>query len=281
MIRIGRRVAQLTAVAMYDDPIAQAAALGIHLPDDRAQFLKRRREANLGAFRWLVVPTRSFAELVGLDLSRVIVAGNGTHASHIRPGPWPILPTIGLVSGAAPGRGIGTLIEAARLVHEVIPDVQLRLWLIATGAESQAYLTDLQRQHADERWVEIGTVPYAEIGSTLATASVLVIPAPPGDYFEAGLPVKLFDSMAAGRPLVVTPRLETRAIVERHGAGMVTLDDTPESMATTIRGLLEDEDRLHVLGRAARQAAEDHYDWPVVGDRVASEILSREVLAGD
>jgi glycosyltransferase involved in cell wall biosynthesis len=186
-----------------------------------------------------------------------------------------------MMSGAAPGRGIGTLIQAARLVHEGIPDVRLRLWLIATGAESEAYLTDLQRQHADDRWIEIGPVPYAEIGPALATASVLVIPAPPGDYFEAGLPVKLFDSMAAGRPLVVTPRLETRVVVERHGAGVVTLDDTPESMAAAIRELLEDQASLLALGHAARQAAEEHYDWPVVGDRVASEVLSREGLADD
>jgi glycosyltransferase involved in cell wall biosynthesis len=279
MVRIARRVTDLTAVAVYDDAVAQAAALGIEMSPERERNYRRRRRANVEGFRWLVVPTRSFAELVGLDMSRVIVAGNGTHASHIRPGPWPTQPTIGMMSGAAPGRGIGTLIEAAELLKSEVPDLRLRLWLVATGSESAAYLSDLAERHASDRWMEISSVPYAEIGPALATASVLVVPAPPGDYFEAGLPVKLFDSMAAGRPLVVTPRLETRAVVERQGAGLVTPDDTPDSMAAAIGGLLGDEARLRELGRAAREAAEQVYDWPVVGDRVASEILAREGLA--
>ena len=278
MVRIARRVTDLTAVAVYDDAVAQTAALGMEMSPEREHQYRRRRKANTEGFRWLVVPTRSFAELVGLDMSRVIVAGNGTHASHIRPGPWPSQPTIGLMSGAAPGRGIDTLIDAARLLKSTVPDLRLRLWLVATGPESAAYLSDLQEGNAGDPWMEIGSVPYAEVGSALATASVLVIPAPPGDYFEAGLPVKLFDSMAAGRPLVVTPRLETRAVVERHSAGLVTLDDTPDSMAAAIGELLDDEARLRDLGRAARKAAERHYDWPVVGDRVASEVLSREGL---
>jgi glycosyltransferase involved in cell wall biosynthesis len=280
MVLLAGRVADLTAVAVYDDPIAQTAALGIRMPRGRAGRLRRRREANIDAFRWLVVPTRSFAELARLDLSRVIVGGNGTDAGHVRPQPWPDMPTVGMASGAAPGRGIEALIDAATQVREQVRDLRLRLWLVATSPESQTYLDALTERSRRHSWIEIGSAPYRDLGAALGAASVLVIPHPPNDYLDVALPVKLFDSMAAGRPLVVTPRIETRAIIERHSAGVVATGDSVDELAEALLTLLDDRERMQRMGTAARRAAERHYDWPVVGGRVAAEILSREGLAG-
>lgn len=280
MVRLARRVTDMAAVAVYDDPIAQTAALGIRMSPEREEYFRRRRAANLGSFRWQVVPSLSFAELAGLDLDRVIAAGNGTDAAHIRPRPWPDVPTIGMVSGAAPGRGIEALIDAAAQVRATIPELRLLLWLVATGPESQAYLDGLVAGVAAEPWIEVGNAPYQELGVALGRTSMLVIPHPPGDYMDVALPVKLFDSLAAGRPLVVTPRRETRVIVERHGAGIVTGDDSIDGLAAAIEDVLSDENRMWQMGAAARAAAEQHYDWPVVGGRLAEEILSREALTG-
>ena len=229
-------LADPVAVAIYDDPVAQARALGIPLSDERAADLQRRRRLNEDAFRWHVVPTRSFAEAHGLDLDRIIVGGQGTVTSHVRPGPWPEIPAIGMVSGAAPGRGIETLIEAARMVRTQVPDVRLFLWLKANAPAEEAYVDELRASVRDEPWVEIGAAPYAELGPTLAKATVLVIPHPAIEYMDVILPIKLFDSLAAGRPLVVTPRRETVAIVESNGVGIASKDDYPASLAEALRG---------------------------------------------
>jgi glycosyltransferase involved in cell wall biosynthesis len=92
---------------------------------------------------------------------------------------------------------------------------------------------------------------------------------------DVALPVKLLDSMAAGRPLLVTPRTETVAIVERHGLGIVA-NDTAEGLADGMRQLLTDEALAQRLGAAGRRAAETVYDWRVMGDRLATELLRRE-----
>jgi len=271
-----RRLTDPAALAYYDDPIAQTRALGIRLPWARERLLRAKRSANLAAFRWHVVPSRSFAELVGLDAGRVIVAGNGTDATRIRPGEWPLEPTIGMVSGAAPGRGIEHLISAARLVRERIPEIQLRLWLVATGERSADYLAALRQAASDEPWIRIGPAGYDDLGAALSQATVLTIPHPSGDYMDVALPVKLYDSMAAGRPLVVTPRTETRALVEEHGAGVVAAGDEPEDLAEALLTVLADPDLARRLGGAARAAAEKEFDWAIVGDRVTSAILERE-----
>jgi hypothetical protein len=176
-------------VAVYDDPVAQAATLGIPMDRGWLATLARRQRRNVGTFRWLVVPTASFADLADLPADRVIVGGNGTDTSAVRAGPWPERPTIGVVSAAAPGRGLELLVEAARLARRALPELQLRLWLVATNEEGWAYLDGLRETVRREPWVEIATAPYERLGETLAAASALAIPHPPGAYMDVALPV--------------------------------------------------------------------------------------------
>ena len=276
MVDDARRLTDPAVVAIYDDAEAQLSALGIALDPDRLDELRRRRDLNLSLFRWLVVPTRSFAELVGLDPARVIVGGNGTDPRHIRPGPWPDCPSLGVVSGASPGRGIETLVEAARRLRSQVPDLRLLLWLVATSRESEAYLAGVRSSVEADPWIELAAAPYEQLGSELARATVLCIAHPANAYMDVALPVKLFDSMSAGRPLLVTPRRETAALVERHGAGLVTAGDEPDEIASAALRLLGDEDLARRLGAAGRDAAERVFDWRIRSEMIADEVLARE-----
>jgi glycosyltransferase involved in cell wall biosynthesis len=264
------------AVAVYDDPAAQSRALGLALDPGWLDELARRQRRNIGAFRWLVVPTRSFAALAGLDPDRVIVGGNGTDTSRVRPGPWPDAPCVGILSAAAPGRGLELLVEAARIARGRVRDLRLRMWLVSTGAATDRYLAELRASVAGEPWIEIGGAAYDDLGRAAASATALCIPHPPNEYMDVALPVKLFDSLAVGRPLVVTPRSETAAVVAGRGVGLVAGGDTPDALAEAIVTLVEDPALARRLGAAAREAAEREFDWRVVGDRIATEVLRRE-----
>lgn len=271
------RLARAVALDVHDDPGAQREAFGLApIPPNDPRV--RRWRTNLDAFRILVVPSASFAELAGLEASRVVVVPNGTDSRHVLPGPFPSRPTVGMVSGAAPGRGIETLVEAARVVRGGIPDLRLILWLAAKGEESRAFADHLVSALREETWVEVTTAPYERLGEALAAATVLVVPHPPNAYLDAAVPVKLLDGMAAGRPVVVTPRRETVRIVEEAGAGIVTDGDGPEALAEALRGVLEDPVAAGRMGAAARRAAEETYDWSLLSAALADRVLA-EVVA--
>ena len=264
------------AVAIYDDPVAQSRALGFDLDPAWLAELAAQQQRNIDAFRWHVVPTARLAALIGLDPSRVIVGGQGTDTSRIDVGPWPAVPAVGVVSGAAPGRGLELLVAAARIARERVPELRLLMWLVPTNDAGEAYLAGLRESVAREPWVTIETAAHEELGTALATATALCVPHPPNEYMDSILPVKVFDSLAAGRPLVVTPRDETRRLVERHGVGVVAGGDGVEDLAAAIADLVTDDDRSRALGAAARRAAETVFDWRIVGERIASEVLRRE-----
>ncbi|MGZ3631068.1 MAG: glycosyltransferase [Candidatus Limnocylindrales bacterium] len=267
------------AVAIYDDVTAQTKALGLPVDPAWLAELAHRQRRNVATFRWLVAPTRSFAELAGLEPARLVVGGNGTDTSLVTPGPWPDEPALGIVSAAAPGRGLELLVRATRLAREQFPELRLRMWLVAMSEETEGYLAELCASVAGEPWVEIGTAPYEGLGAALATATALCIAHPANEYMDVALPVKLFDSLAAGRPLIVTPRRETAAIVERFGVGLVAGGDAAEDFAGAIVTLLKDPARARALGTRARDVAEREFDWRVVGERIAQEVLRREGLA--
>lgn len=269
---LDRRVRPLV-LDVHDHPVLQRRALGVAGDAVTTASLERRYAENVRRFELLVVPSKSFGEIAGIDPARRLVAPNGTDPRHVRPAPFPDRPVVGLVSGAAPGRGIEALIAATELVRRHMPEVELRLWL--ASEEHDPYLARLRAATVDRSWIRIQAVPYEQLPAALAEATVLVVPHPPGEYMDAALPVKLFDSMAAGRPVVVTPRREMAAIVARHRAGLVARGDDVEDLAEAVLRLLGDQELSRRLGAAGRTAAESEYDWRLIGQRLADEVLRR------
>lgn len=267
------RLGRAAVLDVHDHPLLQRQALGAATTPDEAAALGRRYAENLARFELLVVPSLSFGQLAGIEAARQIVAPNGTDADHIRPRPFPERPVVGLVSGAAPGRGIEHLIAAVELVRASIPELELCLWLAAE--RNDPYLASLRAATANRSWIKIERASYEDLPDALARATVLTVPHPPGDYMDSALPVKLFDSMAAGRPVVVTPRREMAAVVRAHGAGLVAAGDRVEDFADALLVVLQDSALARQLGAAARRAAESHYDWRIIGARLADTVLAR------
>lgn len=273
------RTTRPVALDVHDHGVLQAEALGFALAPEVRRVLTESIERNLGLFPIHVAPSASFADLAGLDPARTVVAPNGSDTSHVTPRPFPATPAVGLISGAAPGRGIEGLVAATRLLRTAVPDVRLHLWLQAGDAAGEAYLAGLRDATSRDGWIDIGPAPYDTLAEALGQATVLVVPHPANAYMDVAVPVKLLDSMAAGRPVVVTPRTEMRRIVEQAGAGRVAAGDTPADLAAAILPLLEDGALAVALGGAARYAAVRDYDWRVVGARLADAILARPAVA--
>ena len=256
----------------HDEPVLQTESLGIALADRDHARLVQLVARNTARFERMAVPSASFAELCGLPADRVIVISNGSDTAAVHQHPPIDEPVVGLVSGAAPARGIEALIEAVAHLRAELPEATLRLALNGTGAASAAYL-DALRTERTESWVTITDVAQDGLDAFLAQTAVLAVPHPGGAYLDSATPVKLFDSMASGRPVAVTPRVETRRIVEEEQAGVVAASDRPEDLAEALWDLLRDAARRRALGDNARRAAVERYDWRILSAALADAIL--------
>jgi glycosyltransferase involved in cell wall biosynthesis len=97
--------------------------------------------------------------------------------------------------------------------------------------------------------------PRHEISSYFSMADVLVSPRSHG----GNLPLKVFDYMAAGRPIVATDIPTHRTVLNQRCA--VLVPPHSRGLAEGILSLLGDPERAARLGNAARAYAEERLGW--------------------
>ena len=266
---------KLTLLDVHDDIVLQQKASGIMLTPEEESSLARSLSDNIGAFRFYSVPGEALARIIGLDPARTFVAWNGTDTQLLQPGPWPNDQAIAMVTGAAPGRGLEFLIEAARELRKTHTELRLLLFVVATSPGSQRYLDGIKALCRGEGWIAFTSCPYPELGRRLGEATVLCAPHPPSRYWDAAAPVKVSDYLAVGRPVVTTPRVETIRLLDACGGGVVAEDDSVGAFVAAVDKLLYDEALARALGEQARASAEKLLDWSHIGDALADWLLAR------
>lgn len=167
---------------------------------------------------------------------------------------------VAIYAGTIEGwKGVNTLYAAA----QQLPDV---LFVIVGGRG----LEDFVREHpASENVRYEGQVPNEKIPLYFAAADVLILPNT--DKHEssrvATSPMKLFEYMASGTPIVSSDLPSLRDVLNDGNARLVS-PDNPEALASGIRKLLENPKTASALARQAREDVQPH-TW----DRRAGSIL--------
>ena len=116
-------------------------------------------------------------------------------------------------------------------------------------------------------WLRVVRAEGDEIVRLLPDVIATVIPRPRSPYNDLALPIKLYDYLAFGRPLLVTDCIEQAAVVRAADAGLVVADD-PEAMAEGIHRLVAagPEGRRHWADNATRTAMTE--SWSARADAI-------------
>ncbi len=163
-------------------------------------------------------------------------------------------PVVAYVGGPEPWHGLDLLREAMALVPEA---TLLSIGPGGTGGPRERFLGRLEPEN----------VPGA-----LQAADVAAVPVDPRRSPFPGVgnaysPIKLFEAMACGKPVVATDVELVSPVVSANQCG-VLVPPEPARMAEALRTLLADEGLRRRLGENGRLAAR-LYTW----DRVAGQIL--------
>jgi glycosyltransferase involved in cell wall biosynthesis len=170
---------------------------------------------------------------------------------------------VGFISGIAPGRGIELLIQAIHLVKQKVPEVKLSI--AGTPAKHYKkgidYYRDLKTKHGSD-WITFREDIFysANASRFLRDCYVTVIPHPDHIYYHTTLPVKLFDFLASGRPVVSTNCKETARILRTYDCGLVT-DFIAQDLAEKIVQLLSNKKLASKMGVNGRKVIEEIYNW--------------------
>lgn len=160
-------------------------------------------------------------------------------------------------------RGLGILLETARLVRERHPECRF----VVLGPVEWFGVPAPLRQMAGEEWAAAGVefagaVPYPEVEGHLLRASVGWLPRDPAVRNNLlAWPNKLAEYMAAALPVVASDLPTQARVVREEECGVVVEAMSPAAHANAICRLLGDPAAARRLGENGRRAAEQRYNW--------------------
>ncbi len=102
----------------------------------------------------------------------------------------------------------------------------------------------------------IQSVPKKEMGEALAAADACVAILQPIDAYKTTYPNKVFDYMAAGRPVLLAIDGVIRDLVEGAGAGLFVPPGDAKAMADAVLRMRAEPDLARLMGRRGREAVE-------------------------
>jgi len=106
-----------------------------------------------------------------------------------------------------------------------------------------------------------GWLSRPQVANLFAQARIgLVILQPKVNYVDA-LPVKLFEYMAAGLPVIASDFPLWRRIVTTAGCGLLVDPLDPKAIADAIRWLIENSDEAETMGLRGQEAIRVTYNW--------------------
>jgi glycosyltransferase involved in cell wall biosynthesis len=104
------------------------------------------------------------------------------------------------------------------------------------------------------------TQPTARMPEIITSFDTAIIPLRRLHLFKGALPSKIFETMAAAVPIIVSIDGEARALVEKARAGIYVEPESPQTMANAILQLYQDPDYRKSLGKNGRKYVMEHYD---------------------
>ena len=98
-------------------------------------------------------------------------------------------------------------------------------------------------------------LPLHEVPPLLAASDALIVPLSAHPTFAAFMPSKLLDSMATGRPVLLSAAGESRRVLERVGAGLAVEPEDPAALAAAAAWLRAHPREARAMGERGRAFA--------------------------
>lgn len=162
-------------------------------------------------------------------------------------------PTVVYVGATSHGDGSDLLLESMALVVKQVPDAQCRFI-----SSNTTFLSNLPWGNAP--WLIVEKRNFDEIPEVMAQATAAVIPRRQNRYHDLAVPVKLFDYLSYGKPVITTDCREMSTFVQQNELGIV-VQDNPTSMAEGIIKLLTEPTLTESISRRTYQIVQKEHAW--------------------
>jgi glycosyltransferase involved in cell wall biosynthesis len=167
---------------------------------------------------------------------------------------------VGLLSKV---RGLIQMVEGAKLASGKIS------FRFVVGGQFAP--PELEREILDSYEVEfLGWVPYDQLVPLLFTARIGIIIPNPIERYKTNYPVKLFEYMAAGLPVIASVRGEAASFVKEAGCGILVDPLNVDEVSSAIIELMTNDSKAEAMGRKGQELIFGTHNWENEGKQLVA-----------
>ena len=188
------------------------------------------------------------------------VVGNGANVDQFVPSTDRVgadrRPYVVFVGALATWQGIDVALRATQAASWP-PTVDL---LIAGDGRERPLIESAQRASSRIRW--LGAIPYRQSATLMAESLAALVPKADGPSARFGLsPLKLFEAMACGVPVIASDLPGLRDVVQAHDCGLIFVPGDADALAQAVARIAGDPGEAAEMGSRGRAAAVALYSW--------------------
>jgi glycosyltransferase involved in cell wall biosynthesis len=154
--------------------------------------------------------------------------------------------------------GIDRIVEAASLLQEAGRD-DIRFLLVGQGRQ-EAMMRSRVEQRGLRNVIFVGSVPRREVPAYLRTADLCLVTVKDIPVLATASPNKMFDALAAGRPILVNCSGWMRDLVRDHDIGRAVEAGSGQAIAEAVVWFADHRAETQRMGMQARRLAEEQFD---------------------
>ncbi|MEJ5051891.1 glycosyltransferase family 4 protein [Chryseobacterium culicis] len=174
--------------------------------------------------------------------------------------------SLGLANGAH------SIIESAKLLKNR-EDIE---FLFVGGGSTENDLVEEVEKNNLKNVKFLGKFPMSDVSEIVNFSDVSVISFLDLPILYTNSPNKLFDSLSAGKPIIVNSAGWTKDIAEKYHCGYYVNPNRPEELVQKVLYLKDNPDVVNEMGQNARKLAETVYDKSILCKKFVEVIEQTE-----
>jgi glycosyltransferase involved in cell wall biosynthesis len=174
----------------------------------------------------------------------------------------------------AGAHGLSNDLDVVQMAAEkLLTDDSIRIVLLGGGKE-KARLMQYAQDRGLKNVVFLPPVPKVAMAEALAAADACLAILKPIEMYKTTYPNKVFDYMAAGRPVLLAIDGVVRKVVEEAEAGVAVKPGDPDALADAIRDLAANPEKCRKMGVRGRTEIENKFSRNKLADQFTALLES-------
>jgi len=166
---------------------------------------------------------------------------------------------VGFVGSLSPRQGLFQLLEAVKDMRE-----EIKILIVGEGRLKERIMRRIQELSLSKKVILTGEIDHEEIPRYLSLMDIAILP----DISIYSSPIKLFEYMACGKPIIAPRKGQIARILTPGKEGVLINPDRTEEIRESILYLLQNPEIAREMGVKAREKVLKDYTWLKQGRKV-------------